>query len=254
LAVEDVYKALWRHKLLIVVLTVIAAAAAWYVTSRETRIYESATLLRVQQKVTDPTQAYGVLSAGGLLAETYAQIVGTSAIRDRISQQLAGQADLSHVDISASAVGNLDLFWVKAQSPDPRAAQAAAAATPGALQAYIQETGTLRDKVITVQKAGLPSRPIKPNVNFNLTLAILLALIFNGALALVLEVLSDRITDLDELERVTGLPVLVAVPKLAFSDRATMGARASPQQSPAASPGDLKPRRASSAVREARGG
>jgi capsular polysaccharide biosynthesis protein len=254
LAVEDLYRALWRHKILILLLTAIAVAATWYVTSRETPVYQSSALLRVQQKVTDPTQSLGVLTAGGLLAKTYTNIVTTTSIADRISKQLGGRIPPSQIHLTASAVSDLDLLWVNARSRDPRIAQRVAAAAPVALVSFIRETGTLRDEVITVQKPELPTSAVSHHRTFNIAIALLLALIFNGALALLIELFSDRVADLDELERITQLPVLATVPKLAFSDQPTM--KVSPRAGNAdVLPGEmLRPRRTSRPVREARGG
>lgn len=254
MAVEDVYRALWRRKILIVFLTAIAVAATWYVTSRETRIYKSSTLLRVQQKVTDPTQSLGVLTAGGLLAKTYANIVTTTSIANRISKELGNRVSPRQVDLTASPVLDLDLLWVTARSPDPRIAQVVAAAAPGALVSFIRETGTLRDEVVTVQKAELPPSPISRNLTFNIAITLLLALIFNSALALLIEVLSDRVTDLAELERMTELPVLARVPKLAFSKGTTMEVSPTGANDEVRSGEMLGPRRTSRAAREARGG
>jgi hypothetical protein len=108
--------------------------------------------------------------------------------------------------------------------------------------------------VITFQKPQLPTSSVSRHRTFNIAITLLLALIFNGALALLIELLSDRAADLDEFERITGLPVLATVPKLTFSDRPAM------EVSPRAGNADvlpgkmLRPRRASPPVREARGG
>jgi capsular polysaccharide biosynthesis protein len=219
LAVEDVYQALWRHKIFIVLMTVLMVGVTWFATSAQTRIYESSALVRVQQKITDPTQSVGALTAGGLLAQTYANIVTTKSIANRISAATGRRISPNEVDVSASPVNNLDLLWVKARSSSPRVAEIVAGAAPRALEKFIRQTGTLRDQVITVQPAALPTHPVKPNLKFNLTVALLLALIFNSALALLIDMFSDRAKDLDELERITGLSVLATVPKLSFSGR-----------------------------------
>ena len=44
----------------------------------------------------------------------------------------------------------------------------------------------------------------------------LIGLVLNGAFALLLEFLADRLPDLDELEAALGKPVLATVPKVAL--------------------------------------
>ena len=216
--IEDVYRALWRHKFLIVIGTVLVMAAAWFLASRETKMYEAGTLVRVQQKTTNPTDAYGLLNVNAQLAQTYADIVQTNNIARRISQ-LQSNVSPGEFSIRGAPVNSLALLWIKARSANPQVAQRAAAAAPTALQDFIRQTGTLNDHIVVVENAGLPSTPVSPNVKTSVLLAFLLGLILNGGLALVKEVVSDRITSVDELERMVGVPVLTTIPFLRFSTR-----------------------------------
>ena len=51
-----------------------------------------------------------------------------------------------------------------------------------------------------------------------LALALLLGLIFNCALALAIDLISDRVGDADEFEKLTGVPVIASIPPLKFAD------------------------------------
>jgi capsular polysaccharide biosynthesis protein len=215
--VADVYRALWRHKFFILALTAGLVAAAWVLTSRQEKIYEAGTLIRIQQRVEPSGTVIAGLATGDQPAQTYAEIVQTHAIAQRIVTELAGKATIADVDISASPVEDLELLWVTASSPSPAMAQLVANAAPPALQAFIRETGTLRDRVVTVELAELPKDPAKPNLTLNLALAFLLGLVFNGALALLIETLSDPLPDPDRLEQLTGHPVLATIPSLRFT-------------------------------------
>lgn len=218
----DVYRALWRHKLFVIVLTVCLVAATWYVTSRQEPVYEASTLVRIQQRIEDPGQTLGILTAGAQLAETYAEIVRTSSVNAAIYSRLDGRVSFEEIFVSAEPVQGLDLLWISARSVSPEQARAVANAAPEALERFIRTTGTLRDQVITVQRAKLPQAPVSPNLKLNLAVAVLLGIIFNAALALVLELFGDRIADSEELERIAGYPVLAVVPNLRFSPLAPL--------------------------------
>lgn len=237
MGIADVYRALWRHKYFILVLTACLVAAAWYLTSRQQQIYESETLVRVVQRVDDPDQAAGLqaLETAERLARTYANIAQT----DNIAQRVARATDLpiSAVKISADPVRDLELLWIRARSPSPQRAADVANAAPRALQSFIRQTGTPSERVITVEPASLPTEPASPRLMLNLVLAGLLGLIFNGALALLIEVLGDRVRDADELERLTGQPILTTVPKLHFH-RHRLLAEPEPRPGAAARPPD----------------
>lgn len=223
--IEDVYRALWRHKLFILAGTACVVAAAWFLTSRQTKIYQASTLVRVQQRTADPAEAYGLLSANAQLAQTYADIAQTYNIAQRISKQYGTRIPTDQIHIKAAPVTNLALMWINARSPVPEIAQAVARGAPKALQEFIRETGTLNDNILVVEKPGLPVTPVAPNVKLAVILALLVGLIFNGALALLRHMVSDRIADVDELERLAGVPVLATIPVIRFPHRSLTAQR-----------------------------
>jgi capsular polysaccharide biosynthesis protein len=219
MSMADVYRALWRHKWFVLILTGILAAATWVLTSRQQKTYEASTLVRVQQVVQDPTdpgQTVTALEASQRLALTYARIVKTSAIAERVRRGLHSTVPAGEIDLSAEAVPDLDLVTISAKSPSPRLAQRIANAVPTALKDFIDDTGTLRDQVITIEAASRPTDPVSPRPKLNVALALLFGLVFNGALALLLEVLADRLPGPDELERLTGRPILTTIPTVRF--------------------------------------
>jgi capsular polysaccharide biosynthesis protein len=214
----DVYRALWRHKYFIVVLTAVLVVAAWFLTSRQTRQYESSTLIRIQGQVVEQSEAFGSLVLGERLAQTYANVVTTGSFYDRVYGNVSERLGISpRLVLEAEPVRDLELLWITARSPSPKFATEVANAAPGALRDFIRETGTLRDQIVTVDPARVPVEPVSPNVKLNLAIALLLGLILNGALALLIERFSDRLPDPDELEVAAGRPILATIPVLSFS-------------------------------------
>jgi succinoglycan biosynthesis transport protein ExoP len=235
--VGDLYHALWRHKLFIVVMTALLASAVWFLTSRQTKIYEASTLVRVDQAVVDPSELRGALEAGERLVRTYAIIAETERIAADVFAQLGGEVPRAEIaKVSAEPGEEVELLWITAQSPNPERAQLIANAVPRALQNYIREsrrfqvpttsadpddptlapeqTVIARERVDVVNQASVPVKPAYPDLKLNLALAVSLGVIFNGALALLIVLVSDRWRDADELERLTGRPVLASVPNL----------------------------------------
>jgi succinoglycan biosynthesis transport protein ExoP len=213
--IADVYRALWRHRLFIVLLTALLVAAAWFVTSRQTPQYEASTLVRVQQRVTESGGGPTVVEDSQELAQTYAQIIESGALRGRLDRAVPGA--LADATVTTSPVENLGLVWVTARSSSPEAAAAVANAVPAALTSFIRNTGTLRDLIVTIRPASVPTSPVSPSYTLNIALALFLGLIFNCALALFLEVLSDRLPESDKLEAATNRAVLATIPVLSFS-------------------------------------
>ena len=219
MTIPEIYLALWRHKLFIVVMTALLGVATWYLTSQKTPVYEASTLIRVQQSVQDARDPIRSLDLGERLARTYATIVTTRELARSIQDQLDGEVPLAAIQghVSADPVQDLELLWISARSPEPGVAQSIANAAPPALRDFIRQKGTLREQIVTVESAAMPRKAASPDLSFNLTVAIMLGLLFNGALALVLEALRDRLPKPDELEQIAGLPVLASIPMLTFS-------------------------------------
>ena len=204
----DVYRALWRHKFFIVVLTAACVFATWYATSLQTPTYEASTLVRIQSASLQDSQD---------LALTYSEIVDSGALKPRIRRLVAGQIppqDSAEVKVSSDPVEELELLWISARSDDPTRAAVVANAGPQALRRFISDTSKLGDKVVTVKAATTPSSPVSPDTSLNVAIALVLGLIFNSALVLLFEVFRDRLPEPEELGQDLGYPVLATIPTL----------------------------------------
>ncbi len=216
MAVSTVYRTLWRHKLFVLVLTAGLAVAVYVVTSRQDKQYTAAALVRIEQRVSQPSDLYSALVTGERLARTYALIAETSSVHDLVRKRLPASVPDDAIHIDAEQVSNLEILRLSVTYTDPEIAARVANAVPGALSEFVRESGTPREIISTVQQAGPPASPTSPNVKLNVMIAILLGLILNSGLVLLIESLSDRVGGVEDLERATGQPVLAAIPPLRF--------------------------------------
>lgn len=241
----DVYRALWRHKWFILVLTALCVAAAWYATVQQTQRYEATALVRVQERGPAATgNPSAALQASQELAQTYARLVGAGALRADMRtlvatctrpnarataspcQWLVGRrraglepGPLSSVKLTADNVQDLDLLSITARSESRRDALIAAAAAPDALRAFLRRTAPPSERIVTV-KTPTSSSLVSRHLALNVTIALMLGLIFSSALALLLELFRDRLPEADELEVAVGHPVLATIPTLRLRQRA----------------------------------
>jgi capsular exopolysaccharide synthesis family protein len=148
LGLVDFARIIWRHKILILALCILAAAAAFALDTRRTKIYEAKA-----QVLLTPTLSQAVSSANGTSAELSATDVATDAkvISSPTNQQAA--ANLLNVpsvpDASVSQVGTTNVVNVGVQSPDPAFAIKAANAYA---RAYI--TGQQHQAVTSLEQAA----------------------------------------------------------------------------------------------------
>ena len=266
----DVYRALWRQKWFILILTAACVGAAWYATARQTQAYEASTLVRVQERGRSAGDAAAALQASQDLARTYAKMVGSGALAAEVRTLVAtcaqskrssaktsstqrsasprsasvknvgtagsascawlvgkrraglSPATISKVKLSAAEVEDLDLLSITARSTIPRRALLAAAAAPDALRGFILKTAPSSERIVTVKAATTSSR-VSRHLPLNVAIALVLGLIFSGALALLIELFRDRLPEADELEQTLGHPVLATIPSLRLHRMAPPG-------------------------------
>lgn len=235
----DVYRALWRHKWFILFLSAGCVAGAWYLTAREAKTYEASALVRTQERGNTAGDAAAALQASQLLAETYARVIASGALAGELRTVVAACARsngsagarppcawlsgkrggplapgaISRVPLSAARPEDLDLLSITARSPNPRNALLAAAAAPDALRSFVRRTAPPSERIVTV-KAATASSPVPRHLALNITIALVLALIFSGGLALLMELFRDRLPEANELEQALGHPVLATIPVL----------------------------------------
>lgn len=212
-----IYRALWRHKVLILLSTAVCVGATWYATSRQHKTYEASVLVRVQQAKaasTDPLNAY---EASQRVARTYATMIDSGALDARVRGLVAGRAPADgpvEAKLGARPVEDLELLWVTARSRSPGVAALVANAAPQALRDFSDTSRNARDRIVTVKAASVPHSPVSPDLALNVGLALVLALIFNCVLALVIEAFQDRLPELDEFGSALGVPVIATIPAL----------------------------------------
>lgn len=214
MTVTDVYRALWRHKLVVLVLTAVLGAVAYYLSSSQQDVYQARSLMRIESEAPTAGDALVALAAGQKLAQTYAEIAGTDRVAVEVARTLRLPATAVAGTVSAEAVQDLDLLWVTAKSHRPLRAQLIANTVPQALATVLAATGTRRERVVPVESAGLPTSPSSPRPIRTLILAIVAGLVLNSGLVLLIHAIRDPIHDPDEARRLTGLPVLATIPSL----------------------------------------
>jgi capsular polysaccharide biosynthesis protein len=260
LTAGDVYRALWRHKALIIVLTAVFVGATWYLVSKESRRYDASTLVRIEERGPNAGDASAALLAAQTLTQTYAKLIDSGALKpgirslilacarrptapnptapaargvvtpssckslaDRTGSRIARRR-LSEVRVSASQVEDLALLSVTARSESKVRAMVVANAAPLALRSFIRQAGPGSERIVVAKPAALPTSPASRQLALKVVLAIMLGLLFNGALALLLELFRDPLPETDELGKTLGQPVLATIPSLRLNRVETLRA------------------------------
>ncbi|MBU2601269.1 MAG: hypothetical protein KKA32_03785 [Actinobacteria bacterium] len=216
LSVRDLIRIVWRHKFLVLFLTTLAIAAAAYFVFTTPPTYEAEALVRVDRSSTDIGEALAALSVSQRLAQTYARIVTTRALAARVAERMGGPYSPESVlaVLSAQQVESLDLLRIRAKSGDPAEAARLSNATATILQEYVDEVsrGLQVERLLIVDPAVPPTTPAGPGPIVVLLAALTGGLLLGVGFVLVIDFFQDHIVDNDELEAMTGLPILGVIP------------------------------------------
>ena len=172
----------------------------------------------------------GVRTLGSKLAQVSAQL---DAETTRIAQQVRAAAEAAW-DRAREEVRNLDRLLAERQAEAQGLKRDAvefanlqsdvqkkretldaliARQNEMALAARLKDVQATSSNIRIVEPAKPPVAPFRPNVRLNLALGLLFGTVLGVGLALLLDHLDNTIGSVDELQRLTGLPVLAAIPR-----------------------------------------
>jgi capsular exopolysaccharide synthesis family protein len=203
----------------------------------------------------------------GREAATNQTLVSLDAVNRRTARLLGMSPDELRSHLSATPVGQADVVDVVATFPDPRLAAHAANAFAATYVSYRRDVdarkidvslrelqrliattppgtpesrrlSTRAERLRTLaalqtgnaevaQVAGVPTKPSAPHTRRNVAAGIGLGILLAFALATLAEHVDRRVRDQEEIEEITGLPVVGAVPQSRFlaSAQSSLGSR-----------------------------
>ena len=205
-------RAVWRHRLFIVVLTAALGGVAWYFATQPGGEPTASVLVRVEPSA----------SAGA--ARAYAEIAETQTLVALIHNALGDEAtDGGDIRLNARAQ-EAGLVRIEIQSESAERAAAAAAALPSLL-AQLAAAQAFGERVVALEPPERSESRSTESVALIVFLAVLVGLVANSILAVLMERFSDRLPSPLELEKSVGKPVLATVrsPTQATEPMATLG-------------------------------
>ncbi|GBD11055.1 Tyrosine-protein kinase YwqD [bacterium HR23] len=216
---------------------VVAGVLTFFFLSRQTPIYQATTLVLVQQTSGSPTVTSGDLQTSAQLASMYRDLVTTRPILERVVEQAQlpyGPEALAR-KVRVSVRPGSQILRLSVRDPSPQesarianilaevfitktqedrlaqiarlqaAAQSQGVADPASLaQAQLLAMGTL----LVVEPALPPRTPVAPAKGRLTALAVLLGALVGLVGGLALEALNNKVRSPEEVEALTGLPVL----------------------------------------------
>ncbi len=205
---------LWRKKgVLIAVFLVFTIAAAVVSTLVLDDEYEASATLLISQEQREAS--FDAVQAGEVLARTYSEIIRSRNVANLVPPKLPYPTTGGEVEsqMSFEPVAETQLVQVTATAPDAPRAQLLANTYADTVVEYTgkglnQQNGA---QVGVADRAVLPSQPARPRPTLYTFLAALIGLVVGSAAALLAGFLDRRVRSTEELDELTGLPILAHI-------------------------------------------
>ena len=155
------------------------------------------------------------LAVAQRLVETYTNIIGSHTVLSKVAEAsgLNITADEIRGMLAASAVGETEIFKVSVIAPDPKLAadlaNVIAEVAPGEIAKIIPGSTA---KV--VDYARIPKTRYAPNYTTSTILAFLVGALLASAVVVAQQLMDNRITKKEDLEKIFAAPVLGSIPEM----------------------------------------
>jgi succinoglycan biosynthesis transport protein ExoP len=214
---RDYLRVLRKYWILIAALTLLGVGSAATYSLLQTPTYSSSAKVFVSIQSSDNVQE---LAQGNTFTQqrvkTYADLVNTPIVLLPVvaTLDLNKTADELSKQITASAPLDTTLIEIIATDTDPVRAADIANTAAESLTGVVADIETPDNggaspvKLTRVQEAGVPTKPVSPNVPLNLALGLLVGLVLGVAFAVLRETLDTRIRNERDIEVVTELPIM----------------------------------------------
>lgn len=208
----------WRFIVLTVLLGTLVTVGLTFATPTQ---YASRATLWVTTPPTGVIDSYQASLTARDRAESYANLANNLEVLQGVSQRLDGEFSASDLQrrVRTTVSPETLLLEVEARAGSPELAQHIATVMADEIIRMVRELETPSDSDIPAPivarlaaKATLNRTPVSPNIPLNLTIGIGLSILAGLAGAIVRDVLDSSVKGADDVEAITGLAPMAALP------------------------------------------
>ncbi|OCA84596.1 YveK family protein [Bacillus sp. FJAT-27986] len=213
ISLKDLFETLKKRAWFIIMITVLAVlisgVSSFFIL---TPIYQSSTQLLVNQaKGEEAAYNYNEVQTNLQLIETYNVIIKSSAILDKVIQELDLNLSTNQLTdkITVASEQNSQVVNLSVTDEDPHMAAKIANTTAEIFKEEIVDIMNV-DNVSILAKATVPENasPIKPQPLLNIAIAMVVGLMIGVGISFLMEYLDNTIKTEQDIERILDLPVI----------------------------------------------
>lgn len=216
ITISDLLQMFLQHIKLIILITLLGAAAAFaYVSYFVTPMYSTSALILVQNGnsfETDVSSSSGSLSGEKVNMNdinSSVMLANTCATLFTVDPQM--KSIISGASISINVIEDSYFLRINSTSSDPHTAaniaNLVANTAPEVFKKYFKDAG----KVDTVEEASVPSSPSSPNKSRYIVIGLLVGLVLSLAISFLIEIIDTTIKPGDDLYKQYEIPVFAEI-------------------------------------------
>ncbi|MEG0180330.1 MAG: Wzz/FepE/Etk N-terminal domain-containing protein [Romboutsia sp.] len=206
-------KRFWIIAIITGVAIVLSAIVSFFVLKP---VYQSNTTLIVNtDKIGDTQTVTGdQINVTQKLAVTYGEIIKSRTVLESVINNLNLEMTYGELSgkITVSPVKDTQIINISVQDTNANKARNIANEIPKVFTKEAKRI-TKANSVEVIDKAIVPTNPIKPNKMMNVAIAAVLGLMIGLFVVFIMEYLDNKIKTPQDIERHLGLPILGVIPK-----------------------------------------
>ncbi|WP_213422559.1 YveK family protein [Bhargavaea massiliensis] len=223
ISLQDLFKTLRKRLWLIVMSTVIAATIAGVISFLVmTPIYQASTQILVNQTERQ-SEAFTSqdIQTNLQLINTYNVVIKSPAILNKVIEELGLDETAGSLNekVTVNSEQNSQVVTVSVQDPNQKQAVEIANTIATVFEQEIPQLMNV-DNVNILSPAVMPANPspVKPDPMLNMAIGAVIGLMLGIGIAFLLEYLDTTVKTEDDIEELTGLPVIGMISPIPDSD------------------------------------
>ena len=226
---RELLQALWKRLWIVLTVVVMLTGVAVGFSLIQTPTYEASLSILVgqEQESTTATSLEGEIKALQTLTQTLAEGVTSGPVLEAVIRRLDLQMSPQDLEerLSVQQIPDTLVVEVRYRDTDPERAQQVVNTLGDVFSEQVPDISPSANPLaVTLWKQSeVPDRPISPDPLRNGLLALALGLVLGVGLALLLEYMDDSWISPEEVEEISGVPTLTAIPEYTVSKGKEVG-------------------------------
>lgn len=147
------------------------------------------------------------------LVKTYSEFTKSRRVSEHVIEALKLKIEPSQLQamVTVAPKGDTEFLTITVKSKDPKEAMDIANQLAKSLKVISTDVKKV-DNIQLLDEALLPTSPDNPNPKLNMAIAFFIGLMISIGIAFLLEYLDNTVKSQEEIERLTGVPVIGIIP------------------------------------------